>query len=85
MILKQKFKCLALAAGLALGSGWCFGAETPRTAAFPPAFEDPEDVPLPDPDLWHRIRMGFALEPLETASAPLVARVGKPELQRAGT
>ncbi len=45
------------------------------TAAFaqasklPEAFEDPDDVPLPDPDLWHRIRMGFALEPLDS---PLV-------------
>lgn len=32
----------------------------------PAAFEDLDDVPLPDPDLWHRIRMGFTLEPLDT-------------------
>ena len=38
--------------------------------ALPDAFEDPDDVPLPDPDLWQRIRPGFALEPLDS---PLVA------------
>jgi membrane-bound lytic murein transglycosylase D len=37
-------------------------------AAIPDAFDDP-DVPLPDPDLWQRIRKGFLLEPLDT---PLV-------------
>jgi membrane-bound lytic murein transglycosylase D len=36
----------------------------------PPAFDDIDDVPLPDPDLWQRIRVGFALEPLDS---PLVA------------
>jgi membrane-bound lytic murein transglycosylase D len=35
----------------------------------PPAFEDPDDVPMPDPDLWHRIRVGFMMEPLDS---PLV-------------
>ncbi len=36
-------------------------------AAFPDPFEDSEsDVPMPDPDLWQRIRKGFLLEPLET-------------------
>ncbi|MGE5097461.1 MAG: transglycosylase SLT domain-containing protein [Betaproteobacteria bacterium] len=35
----------------------------------PPAFDAPDDVPLPDPDLWQRIRMGFSLEPLDS---PLV-------------
>jgi peptidoglycan lytic transglycosylase D len=39
-------------------------------ASLPSAFEDPEDVPLPDPDLWQRIRMGFMLEALDS---PLVA------------
>jgi membrane-bound lytic murein transglycosylase D len=29
-----------------------------------------DDVPMPDPDLWHRIRVGFMLEALES---PLVA------------
>jgi membrane-bound lytic murein transglycosylase D len=37
--------------------------------ALPPAFEDPDDVPMPDPDLWQRIRIGFFLEPLDS---PLV-------------
>ncbi|HUQ27735.1 MAG TPA: transglycosylase SLT domain-containing protein [Usitatibacter sp.] len=41
----------------------------PAAAALPPAFEDIDDVPMPDPDLWQRIRKGFAMEPLET---PLV-------------
>ncbi len=36
----------------------------------PSAFEDPLDVPLPDKDLWERIRMGFAMEALDS---PLVA------------
>ena len=46
-------------------------ASDPASAAasFPPAFEDIDDVPMPDPDLWQRIRKGFALEPLDT---PLV-------------
>ena len=39
------------------------------TPHLPQAFEDPDDVPLPDPDLWHRIRVGFLLEPLDS---PLV-------------
>ena len=33
--------------------------------AIPDAFDDPE-VPLPDPDLWQRIRKGFLLEPLDS-------------------
>jgi membrane-bound lytic murein transglycosylase D len=44
-------------------------SEAAPGAALPPAFDDPEDVPLPDPDLWTRIRMGFAMEPLDS---PLV-------------
>ena len=38
-------------------------AERPH---LPDAFEDLDDVPVPDPDLWHRIRMGFAMEPLDS-------------------
>lgn len=37
-------------------------------AAIPDAFDDP-DLPMPDPDLWQRVRKGFLLEPLDT---PLV-------------
>ena len=33
----------------------------------PEAFEEDAEIPLPDPDLWHRIRMGFTLEPLDSA------------------
>ena len=38
--------------------------------ALPSAFDDPTDVPLPDPDLWQRIRMGFTLDAMDS---PLVA------------
>ncbi len=38
--------------------------------SLPSAFDDVDDVPLPDPDLWERIRLGFALDPLDS---PLVA------------
>ena len=38
--------------------------------SLPSAFDDVDDVPLPDPDLWQRIRMGFRLEALDS---PLVA------------
>jgi membrane-bound lytic murein transglycosylase D len=31
-----------------------------------PAFEEADEIPLPDPDLWLRIRMGFMLEPLDS-------------------
>ena len=44
-------------------------APNPAGAHLPSAFEDPDDVPMPDPDLWHRIRVGFAMQPLDT---PLV-------------
>ncbi len=61
---------LAFAAGFALGPAFASSATgTPPPAALPDAFEDPDDVPLPDPDLWQRIRVGFALEPLDS---PLV-------------
>ncbi|HYC35115.1 MAG TPA: transglycosylase SLT domain-containing protein [Usitatibacter sp.] len=35
----------------------------------PDAFEDLDDVPMPDPDLWHRIRVGFLMDALDS---PLV-------------
>ena len=38
----------------------------PRPLALPDPFDDPDDVVMPDPDLWHRIRFGFALEPFES-------------------
>ncbi len=39
---------------------------TPKPPLLPAAFEDPDDVVMPDPDLWHRIRVGFLLEPLDS-------------------
>ena len=67
-------KVITAALALALLSPSAF-ATTPKPAALPAptlpsAFEDLDDVPLPDPDLWHRIRVGFALEALDH---PLVA------------
>ncbi len=70
-----------LASAFALAGLPAFGASvevTPAAVAtasaalpvLPLAFNDPDDVPMPDPDLWHRIRVGFLLEPLES---PLVA------------
>ncbi len=58
---------------LALHFGAGMAADTPlipKHPTLPEAFDDPADVTLPDPDLWQRIRMGFALEPLDS---PLVA------------
>ncbi len=46
------------------------GAEKLALQSLPSAFDDVDDVPLPDPDLWERIRFGFALDPLDS---PLVA------------
>jgi membrane-bound lytic murein transglycosylase D len=68
----RKLKTLALA--LAVAGCGAFGPLSAHALvtppALPPAFEDLDDVPLPDKDLWQRIRVGFALEPLES---PLVA------------
>jgi membrane-bound lytic murein transglycosylase D len=65
--LKRFLKILGLAAALAMPA---FAADptdpAPGSPTFPPAFADPDDVPLPDPDLWHRIRIGFALEALDS-------------------
>ena len=41
----------------------------PVPPLLPDPFEDPDDAPMPDPDLWHRIRVGFLMEPLDS---PLV-------------
>jgi membrane-bound lytic murein transglycosylase D len=62
---------LALAFSLGHAAASTPSPDRPHPAAFPPPFDDPDDVPLPDPDLWHRIRVGFALEPLDS---PLVAQ-----------
>src|SRR5829696_3678762 len=44
-------------------------AEGRSATALPPAFEDIDDVPMPDPDLWQRIRKGFVMDALDS---PLV-------------
>ncbi len=41
----------------------------PAKVVLPDPFGDPDDIPMPDPDLWQRIRVGFLMDPLET---PLV-------------
>jgi membrane-bound lytic murein transglycosylase D len=69
-----KRKRAALAAALLLVAGIAFAASPPAATPSPPslpsAFDDVDDVPLPDPDLWQRIRLGFALDALDS---PLVA------------
>jgi membrane-bound lytic murein transglycosylase D len=70
MNLRRNLKFLALAAALAAGPAFAaVPTDTYRNAVptLPSAFEDPDDVPMPDPDLWHRIRMGFQMEPLDSA------------------
>jgi membrane-bound lytic murein transglycosylase D len=72
MGLRRRTPPVALFLGLAFASP-AFPASPPSLLpppSLPSAFEDPDDVPLPDKDLWERIRMGFALEALES---PLVA------------
>lgn len=71
--LKQVLSTVAMAMALATAPLPSAAEGEPQLAALPPhlpqAFEDPDDVPLPDPDLWHRIRVGFQLDALES---PLV-------------
>ena len=68
--MKWSWRVSTLAVLLAVAPAVVVAAETPpAAAAFPPAFEDIDDVPMPDPDLWQRIRRGFAMEPLDS---PLV-------------
>jgi membrane-bound lytic murein transglycosylase D len=71
MACKRNLRWLAVVAALAATGALAAPAMPPAAApaAIPDAFDDPE-VPMPDPDLWQRIRKGFLLEPLES---PLVA------------
>ena len=70
-------RCAALAAlALLPFLGLSAHAQAPASVkvameSVPSAFDDVDDVPLPDPDLWERIRLGFALDPLDS---PLVAQ-----------
>lgn len=61
----------AVAAALAAGGAFLLPSASLASVKppLPSAFDAPDDVPMPDPDLWQRIRVGFALEPLDS---PLV-------------
>ena len=69
MIFRRFISVAAMLAALAPAAWSATAPAAPAKLAIPPAFERQDDVPLPDPDLWHRIRMGFTVEPLES---PLV-------------
>lgn len=73
MDLRRQLRWLAVAGALCAAPAFAVSpaAAPTKPAAFPPAFADPEDVPLPDPDLWHRIRVGFSMEAMDS---PLVAK-----------
>jgi membrane-bound lytic murein transglycosylase D len=69
--MNRSWEVRTLAVLLALAPVFSTAAESPPVAAaLPPAFADIDDVPLPDPDLWQRIRKGFGMEALDS---PLVA------------
>jgi membrane-bound lytic murein transglycosylase D len=69
--MNRSWEARILAGLLALAPALGWAAEAPAAApSLPPAFEDIDDVPLPDPDLWQRIRKGFGMEALDS---PLVA------------
>lgn len=71
MILKRKRGAFALLLALTASAAFSSSAPpAPPQPSLPPAFEDIDDVPLPDPDLWQRIRIGFRLDALDS---PLVA------------
>jgi membrane-bound lytic murein transglycosylase D len=61
--------CAAMPAFAAVTNAAPNAPESVEVRDIPPAFDDVDDVPLPDPDLWQRIRVGFALDPLDS---PLV-------------
>ncbi|HUJ00423.1 MAG TPA: transglycosylase SLT domain-containing protein [Usitatibacter sp.] len=62
---------LATVALVPLVAGAAAGPDPLAMESLPSAFQVVDDVPLPDPDLWERIRLGFALDPLDS---PLVAQ-----------
>ena len=79
-ILKRRLGILALLAAFGLGPAPAPAAVTPEAApaakpatlakpVLPDPFDDPDDVPMPDRDLWQRIRVGFLMEALDS---PLV-------------
>ena len=78
MLLTRNLKTLAALLALACGSAAFAALPAPDAVAtsasgvqsIPSAFDDIDDVPLPDADLWQRIRVGFRMEALDS---PLVA------------
>jgi membrane-bound lytic murein transglycosylase D len=81
MDLRPHLKTIAMVLALAAPLPMSAAAAAATIPSLPSAFDDPEDVPMPDPDLWHRIRVGFLMEPLDS---PLVAThetwyAGRPE------
>ena len=70
MAWKRNLRWVPLVAALAAAGVHATEPARPASppAAIPDAFDDP-DVPMPDPDLWQRVRKGFLLDPLES---PLV-------------
>jgi membrane-bound lytic murein transglycosylase D len=67
--LKVVTALLALAGAPAFGHASTASATPAAPRVLPSAFDDVDDVPMPDPDLWQRIRIGFSLDPLDS---PLV-------------
>jgi membrane-bound lytic murein transglycosylase D len=64
ILLKRFITILSILVGTSAAlSAW---AAPPPEAPVIPAFEEADEIPMPDPDLWLRIRMGFMLEPLDT-------------------
>jgi membrane-bound lytic murein transglycosylase D len=62
--LKRFITTFSILAGTA--AAFSLWAAPPPAAPVIPAFEEADEIPMPDPDLWLRIRMGFMLEPLDT-------------------
>jgi membrane-bound lytic murein transglycosylase D len=75
MVLKRRLRTLAIALALGLAPGIAAAAAEPSPAptaaapiapALPDPFDLPGDLPMPDPDLWQRIRVGFLMEALDS-------------------
>ena len=70
--LTRYLRSIALALAVAVAPAFPLAAAESNPIvipAFPDPFGDPDDAPMPDPDLWQRIRVGFLMEPLDS---PLV-------------
>ncbi|MEO5676801.1 MAG: transglycosylase SLT domain-containing protein, partial [Usitatibacter sp.] len=70
--LTRYLRSIAFALAVAMAAAFPLAAAESNPIAipaFPDPFGDPDDAPMPDPDLWQRIRVGFLMEPLDS---PLV-------------